>query len=582
LWLFFLSGCSIAPPKKPDSVQIGDYSYLKTYMTWLIQREMSKQNVEGLSIAVVDDQQIVWSQGFGYEDKANRIAAAPETVYRVGSISKLFTDTLVMQLAEQNKLDIDKPLKTYLPNFAIKSHFPDAGPITPRNIMTHHSGLPGDLGNGMWTKNPVPFREVVIQLQDEYVAYPPNTIWSYSNLGITLLGAMLEQITTQAFSDYAYRQLLNPLGMTNAAFSQGLEGEKASKAYQNHEESNEVALRDIPAGGLNANVMDLSRFIAMVLADGKANGKQILKPETLHEMLRTQNETVDLDVDFKIGLGWLLSNKPDIGLIAAHAGATLFHRSQLSIVPEHKLGVVVLANSPPSGDLMDKVTNTALKLAVAIKTGSHLPDDTKKTVIETRGLTPQEQQVGAGQYATALGYIKLTRDGETLATELNGSSMDLVGREDGRFGIRYKLLGLIPIQPEELAEVSLSLRRIAGHDLALVHWQNATFVLGEKINPVPISASLRNRIGEYDVVNVAEGEANIPENCALRERDGFLMLEYSIPAYGLSNIAFPIAPWSDNEAIILGLGRGMHETVRLETINGQELLAYSGYLLRKK
>ncbi|QSB03632.1 beta-lactamase family protein [Methylomonas sp. EFPC1] len=580
--LLLLSACAGSPPLKPDTVARGDYSYLKTHLTWLIEQEMSEQDVAGLSIAVVDDQQVVWAQGFGYADQDNGIAATPETVYRTGSISKLFTDTLVMQLAEQGKLDIDQPLQTYLPNFAIKSRFPDAGPITPRNIMTHHSGLPGDRGNGMWTNNPAPFSQLVDPLKDEYAAYPPNRIWAYSNLGITLLGTMLERLTGEDFSTYADRQLLKLLGMTHAAFSPGISGELTSKAYKNDQEKAEVALRDMPAGGLNANVLDLSRFIAMVLADGKANGRQLLKPETLHEMLRQQNRDLALDVGNKTGLGWFLTSKPGIGDVAAHGGATLFHRSLLTVLPEHKLGVVVLANSPPTGDLIDKVTDKALKMAVAIKTGQPLPDDIETPEIETRGLTAQEQQLGAGQYATALGYIKLTADGDTLVTELNGSSMDLVGRDDGKFGIRYKLLGLIPIQPKQLAEVGLSIRHVDGHDLALAHWHGQTFVLGEKIQPVPIPAAMRSRLGEYEIVNLAEGEAMVPEKCALRERDGFLMLEYSIPTFDLNNLTLPIAPVSENAAVILGLGRGMQETVRLETINGQEFVAYSGYLLRKK
>ncbi|WP_239649871.1 serine hydrolase domain-containing protein [Methylocucumis oryzae] len=130
---------------------------------------------------------MVWAQGFGYADAANKIPATPETVYRMGSISKLFTDTLVMQLAEQGKLNIDKPLQTYLPDFWIKTRFTDAGPITPRNIMTHHSGLPGDMSNGMWIQQPKPFSQLVGQLKDEYIAYPPNTIWSYSNLGLNVI-----------------------------------------------------------------------------------------------------------------------------------------------------------------------------------------------------------------------------------------------------------------------------------------------------------------------------------------------------------------------------------------------------------
>ena len=287
--VLLLTACTHSPPIKPDALPRNDYSYLKNYLTWMIEGKMEEQNIEGLSIAIIDDQKIVWSQGFGYADTANAIKATPETIYRTGSISKLFTDTLVMQLAEQGKLDIDKPLKRYLPNFAIKTRFPDANAITPRNIMTHHSGLPSDVNNGMWTENPESFDQLVGLIKDEYVAYPPNTILAYSNLGITLLGSMLQEVTGDDFNIYAKQRLLNPLGMMDAYFSTALQGKLASKAYDNHEEKNEIPIRDIPAGGLNANVLDLSRFIQMVLAKGQSNGLQILKPETIKEMLRQQN-----------------------------------------------------------------------------------------------------------------------------------------------------------------------------------------------------------------------------------------------------------------------------------------------------
>ncbi|MEQ1558738.1 MAG: serine hydrolase domain-containing protein, partial [Methyloglobulus sp.] len=465
--VFLLSGCASTPPIKPDTIQPDDYSYLKTYLTWLIEDQMAGQEVEGLSIAVVDDQHVVWAQGFGYADTANKTPATPETIYRAGSISKLFTDTLVMQLAGQGKLDIDKPLQTYLPDFSIKSRFTNAAPITPRNIMTHHSGLPGDVGRGMWTKNPAPFNQLVSQLKDEYVAYAPNTIWSYSNLGITLLGAMLQETTGEDFNHYAERQLLKPLGMNRAAFSSGIEGKFAAKAYKNHEEKREVPLRDTPAGGLNANVLDMSQFMKMVFADGKANGRQILKPETLKEMLRPQNKAVALDAGFQIGLGWMLRNNQSIGTIAEHGGATLYHRSQLSVLPQHKLGVIVSTNSPPTGDLLSKLTNTALKLALAIKAGKQIPIDDDQPAITTRSLNAQEQILGAGQYATSAGYVKLTPEGDSLTTEVDGHSIDLVARDDGNYGIRYKLLGLFAIEPDELTQFSLSLKNILGHDLAL-------------------------------------------------------------------------------------------------------------------
>src|SRR5512136_1519669 len=174
--VFMLSGCSTMP-KRPENASRGDYGYTKEYISWLIKKEMNKNNITGLSIALVDDQKVVWAEGFGFADETNKAPATPETIYRAGSISKLFTATAAMQLVEQGRLDIDKPLQAYLPEFSVKSRFPDAGPITPRNIMTHHSGLPSDLLKGMWTKHPEPFENVVNLIRDEYTAYPPNYVF---------------------------------------------------------------------------------------------------------------------------------------------------------------------------------------------------------------------------------------------------------------------------------------------------------------------------------------------------------------------------------------------------------------------
>lgn len=271
-----------------------------------------------------------------------------------------------------------------------------------------------------------------------------------------------------------------------------------------------------------------------------------------------------------------------IGTIAEHGGATLYHQSQLSVLPEHKVGVIVSANSPPSGDLLMRIVNTALKLAVSVKTGKHVPIDEKKPAQTVRLLTEQEQQQAAGQYATMFGYVKLTPEGNGLVTAIDGHTMDIVAREDNSYGIRYKLFGFIPIQPGELADASFSLRTIAGHDLVLAQYQGQTFIAGEKIRPLPIPSSWRNRLGEYEIVNLAGGDAFVPEHCALREMDGFLMLEYAFPEFDVKKFTVPLAAVSETEAIILGLGASKAETLRFVNVEGTEHLTYSGYVLRKQ
>lgn len=153
MWLscFFtlLAGCLNSPPPKPETKQPGNYEYTKDYIRWFTQQQMKKHNVTGLSLALIDDQRVVWAEGFGYADRANNIPATPETLYRAGSITKLFTATAIMQLVERGLIDLDQPVKTYLPEFSFKTRFPDTPPITIRHILTHHSGLPRDILRGM-------------------------------------------------------------------------------------------------------------------------------------------------------------------------------------------------------------------------------------------------------------------------------------------------------------------------------------------------------------------------------------------------------------------------------------------------
>ncbi len=302
-----LSACGSAP-LRPESVARNDFDGIKPYVTDLIRHEMARNEIIGMSIALVDDQRIVWAEGFGYADKEHGQRASAQTIYRVGSISKLFTATAAMQLAEQKKLDIDRPLQTYLPEFSIQSRFAAGDPITPRNLMTHHSGLPRDQAKGMFTKNPEPFTQLVQEMKSSDTTYPPNHAFSYSNVGVSLLGHAIQNVSGVPFAEYMQRSVLTPLGMTSATFEPGpASSDMMSKAYRNGALAAELPLRDVPAGGLNTSAVDLSHFLSMVFADGRTGTTQVLRPESIAEMLRVQNADVPLDLNFHNGLGWMLS-----------------------------------------------------------------------------------------------------------------------------------------------------------------------------------------------------------------------------------------------------------------------------------
>ena len=581
----FIVGCSGAPTR-PESVGRGDYAKVAEYVSKRIRHEMKRRDVTGLSIALVDDQRVVWAAGFGYADKAGNIPASPDTIYRAGSISKLFTATAAMQLVERGRFDIDRPLGDYLPGFSIRTRFADAAPITPRSIMTHHSGLPSDYLKGMWTRDPESFTRVADRLQDEFAANPPGAVFSYSNLGVTLLGDAVARVAGRDFASHVGDELLLPLGMADSAFSPSVDRTPLSaKGYREGKEAEEPSLRDVPAGGLNTSVLDLSHFIRMVLAGGKAGDRRIIRADTLAEMLRPQNTDVPLDLDFRVGLGWMLGGLGDIdirdsGPVAHHAGATLLFHGQMIVLPERALGVVVLANSATSGPVVRKVAAEALKLALEAKTG-HRPPEREKSEGGEGSLSTEALQRYEGWYATLAGAVHIRNASGGLRADVMNRTLRLIPRTDGALAVKYRFLGLFPIRIEALDGVGVSRADVAGREVLAVRMHGRAFPIGERIRPVPLTAQWLGRTGEYEIVNPGK-DAVLPEKVRLREDDGFLFVDFAVPPFFPGTASFAVAPVSETEAILRGIGRNMGETVRVITANGEEMIAYSGYLLRKK
>jgi CubicO group peptidase (beta-lactamase class C family) len=578
-----LAGCA-SPPLRPEHAARGDYAYTRQYASWLIEREMKKHNVTGLSIALVDDQHVVWTQGFGYADEARGIPATPDTVYRAGSISKLFTASAAMQLAEQGKLDIDKPLRDYLPEFSTRTRAAHSRPITPRNIMTHHSGLPSDWFKGMWSPHPEPFTQVVDEIRGQYVATRPGIVFFYSNLGMTLLGHAVQEVSGEDFAPYMQRALLQPLGMRHSAFALQAQGPFASKAYRNGREVEDPPLRDMPAGGLNSSALDMSRFLEMVFAGGRSGEQQILKPETLAEMLRPQNADVPLDFDLRVGLGWMLSGLGGIdirnaGPVAHHGGATLMFHGQLIALPEHKLGVVVLANSASASAVVSKVATEALKLALEAKTGIRQPPPEQPAAQPP--LAAAARQAYVGYYATPLGLAKVTDRLGQLRAEVMGKTFRLEPRADGGLGLAYRVLGLFPVSLGDLDQVTLRRASVVGHDVLVARSNGRDMLVGEKIAPEPLSQDWLRRLGDYEIVNAGD-DAALPDNIHLRNEDGLLVAEYSLAAQPDVKVRLALAPVSPAAAVIRGLGRGMGGTFQMVTVNGEERALFSGLELRKK
>ncbi len=562
---------SAAPPPLPPQ---GDWQAFDDYATALIGREMARSKLVGVSAVVVDENGLVWARGFGLADAASGVPATPDTVYRTGSVAKLLNAVAVLQLCDEGRLDLDRPLAAYVPEFSIKSRF-SGPPVTFRHLLTHHSGLPSDLVGGMWGDNPPPFATLVDKLREEYAAYPPGYIHAYSNVGSCLAGIAVERVAGESYAAYLDRRVLRPLGMLNSSFALRPDiADKLSKGYNKAgQEEPDVTIRDVPAGGLFASAVDLGKFLTMLFNGGRSGDRQVLSPAAAAEMLRAQPAS-PLDGTFRIGLEFFLEY-PELayaGRIAGHGGETYLFRSHVVAVPDHKLGVVVLTNS--AGASSRATIIELVKAAIAVKTGLTPPAEVRREPFPLPG-TPVRDP--SGYYGTAAGLAKVAAAGERLKLEVLGRIVRLTPAGDGWYTPELMLGGIVPVPVAKLKDMAVAFRSVNGEDIVFLREGAKVRTAGKRAERTPIPASWLRYLGQYDLLSSEERQIKL-DSFRIALHEGFLVAV--LAAEGESG-RFVLQPVSEDEAVLFGLGRRMMETMTAAGAPGEERLHFAGLVFRK-
>jgi CubicO group peptidase (beta-lactamase class C family) len=578
-------------PSSSDPVPQGDMAAVQRQLEAFIAQEMKAHKIAGLSIALVDDQRTLWSHGAGWADQAGKRPAGPDTLYRMGSVSKLFTDTAAMQLVAQGRLQLDARIEDALPAFRIKTRWGGA-PITVRQLMTHHSGLPRDRLGGMWGDSPMDFRAAVQALANEYADGPPGRSLAYSNLGVTVVGAAVEQLGGTPFEAHMQRALLDPLGMHGASFSAAVPPSPVmARAYLKGELREEPALRDVPAGGLTASVNDMAKFIAMQFARGRnARGEVVLPEAQWAEMMRVQNADVALDAGFQVGIGWMFTTFGNDsvhggGPVAHHAGATFFHRAQLILLPQQRLGVIVAANDGAAGPVVNRVAQRALALMLEAKTGLGQPQRVPGYSPSPRAWADADRRACEGDYLTPAGVVSVGLEGSRLRARWDGKTLDLLEGEDGRLGLRYRLGGLVRLSLGELDSIGVQCRNIGGRNVLVAHLDGQSLLVGDRmpLPAAPVPAAIAALAGRYVPV-LAPGERAMIESVTVEVADGRLWAKPKA-AEELGEETSPRLPLqviSDTQAVLLGPLADSGPVVTLRTSSdGRQAFDYSGWTFVK-
>jgi CubicO group peptidase (beta-lactamase class C family) len=332
-----------------------DPAEMEAFMDGLLKKEMDENHIAGAAVSVVKDGKLFFAKGYGYADLENQTPVDPDkTLFKVGSVTKLFTWTAVMQLAEQGKLDLDADVNTYL-DFRIPDTYPQ--PITIKHLMTHTAGFEDqhvDLAK-LKKEDLTPPREWLVSHIPARV-HPPGEYAAYSNYGAALAGYIVGRISGESYSQYVQDHILNPLGMKSSTAQlltpPDLSG-RESVGYMYEDGAIKVFPRlfgheDLsPAGIIRASVTDMARFMIAHLQDGRYSDAAIPEAQILEQATARQMHSTLYTPDPRmLGTTYGFFEFSDNGQrVIGHGGEGEPMASTLFLLPDQNMGVFVAYNS---------------------------------------------------------------------------------------------------------------------------------------------------------------------------------------------------------------------------------------------
>ena len=500
-----------------------DYAPILPRLDAVVHEQMRDWDLRGVAVALVDDQRVVHEQGYG--------EATKDSVFRAGSISKLFNAIGVMQQVEAGRLDLDAPLP---PEFTPVNPFADRPAVTLRHLLSHRSGLQREARVGHYFDDTQPTIEATARsVHDCVLVTRPGEKTRYSNVAPTIAGHLAARAAGKGFESWQKEAIFSPLGMSSSAWT--LKNVPAGRLVPSHmrvadgrggwrrQEAPVFDLGTIPAGNLFTTVGDLARFASCLLADGRG----ILRPGSLAQMLKPQFTTGDTGFGLGFSVGKFRQH-PSYG----HNGAVFGHSAYLTILPDAKVAVVAIGNEDIANGRLKRIGDTALSLLLEAKTGEKPPasPDAKwpEEAMLRRRTGDYESQSYWAHLAVKDGRLTGEMSGQPLAFRpLGGAAFEVSSRIDDAVPVTFTLAADGP----------------AG-----------SFVMGaQKFERVPAEAAPLP--AEWKSLTGAYGPAFIP--VIVSERHGHLyamtenMVDYRLTPVNRQCFALPPGMYVDEHVVFL-------------------------------
>jgi CubicO group peptidase (beta-lactamase class C family)/D-alanyl-D-alanine dipeptidase len=512
---------SVTPPPR--------YAAAVRILERFIAHEMADKRLPALSVTLVSDQTVIWARGFGVANPGDSTPATARTVYRVGSVSKLFTDIAAMQLVEKKALDLDAPVTRYLPTFTPQGQ--GAGSITLRQLMSHRAGLVREPPTGHYFDSTTPpLDQTVRSLNDTRLVYRPTSKTKYSNAGVAAAGLVVQTVGGQRFQDYLARSVLRPMGLEESAFAPEnvVASRRAVGGMWTLDGRTFAAptfeLGMVPAGSMYSTVTDLARFMSVLFARGTGVHGRVIAEQSLAEMWRPQFAASGTRTGF--GLGFDVASL-DGKRVVRHNGAIYGFATELAALPDDKLGVAVAISKDGANAVASHIATIALRLMLATAGGARLPEPQVTAPVTLDLARRLDGSYGQGDRRVDVtardSLVYLTRATGMLRSRLRVLAGDtLVVDDELSYGERVRLLGR---------------NLVVGND---------TLTRVSRTRPAPLPERWRGMIGEYGWSY---------NTLYIVERDGRLhaliewFFDYPLTESGRDSFTFPASGLYDGERV---------------------------------
>ena len=469
-------------------------------------------NSVGASAVLFDKDEIIFKEHYGYINKETKLKTDDDSFFMIGSNTKVLTSLSIFKLLEENKLTLEDDIKKYIPEFSIKSTF-EYEKITIANLLMHRSGIQSDLYNYIFddTKD---YHDIIDALKDTYLTSVPGTMYSYSNLGYTLLGIIIERISGLSYVDFINEHISKPLNIDIKINPDLNNNPHLSLSYdKKHKPIKDLVACLLPAGSNTyMKIIDFIKIGQLFLNNGTVNDIQILKPETI-ELMKQLN--LDNPIDQQVnnaGYG-LLHNEyqyGNAGKVYGHGGDTICHHSFFSFIPDQNISMIVFTNTENAIMLSRVLGITILSIYLA-KKGVQLP---RKISNKYKHIDMNIDNY-LGKYATNIGILDFKKDKKNnLTTIISKIPVKLIPCEDGFLqAYPIPLIYQLPFFKNQIKNIRLKLINYNNEDVLLLEQikknQKASILIGSKYIPNDEDNLWYKSLGEYELINYHHSKGTI-------------------------------------------------------------------------